>query len=113
MKVTKINYFVQDRRNWSYPLARCSVVLDDVLRLNGISIYEGVNGKYISFPSRKDAEKESQKTKNEIYHPVEKEFADYLKNVIIEGYQKMLENKTFSYIPDEGKLSDYNVETDE
>jgi DNA-binding cell septation regulator SpoVG len=85
--------------------------------LNGICIYEGVNGKYITFPNKKQVfegddhkSKDVNRNKNEIYHPVEKDFADYLKNVIIEGYQKMLEKKSFSYNPDEGEIQDYRVE---
>lgn len=120
MKVTKVNYFIQDRRNWSYPLAKCSVILDDVLKLNGVCIYEGVNGKYITFPGRRTKpvddkgnetkEEERNKNKNEFFHPVEKEFSEYLKSVIIEGYQRMLEKRSFSYIPEEGKISDLNME---
>lgn len=106
MVVTKVNYFVKERKNWSYPLAQCSVVLDDVLKLNGICIYEGANGKYITFPNTLKHEdgteeegKHIKRNKNEIFHPVSKDFLEYLRCVIIDGYQKWQEGKSFTYSP--------------
>lgn len=113
MVVTKVNYFVKERKNWSYPLAQCSVVLDDVLKLNGICIYEGANGKYITFPNTYKHEegtdgdsKPVKRNKNEIYHPVSKDFLEYLRCVIIDGYQKWQEGKSFTYSPTDAEKVD-------
>ena len=78
MIVTKINYFPINRVKESQPLARCSVVLDNCLKLNDIKIFVGKDGRYIVFPDRADLAKYScecqntlSKNKgNECFHPV-------------------------------------------
>lgn len=108
MKITRIKYHLIDRENSTYPLARVSIVLDNVLKLDGIKICDGYKGKFLKYPektgiSRRDEYKRMIPGKhlNEWFHPIEKEFSDYLERVIIEGYKKAVECGSFTYDPEE------------
>ena len=108
MQVTKIHYQLLERKNNSYPLAKCSVILDDCLKLDEIRIYDGAKGKYVTFPGKFRFQKDDDGNrrlvvdkgrKNEYYHPVDKGFAKYLKDIITEGYTQLFENGVFVYEP--------------
>ena len=121
MRITKVKYFLIERKSEKYPLANCIVVIDNVLLLGGIKLYEGKKGKYIVFPEKAKYDKTGSETpvennpvtndpsmedtkkihKDEIYHPVQKDFSNYLKNVIIEGYRRAVEEREFIYYPTE------------
>lgn len=108
MKITKVHYYLIERKNKSYPLAKCSVVIDGCLKLDEIRIYEGVSGKYITFPGKYKFERDEngnrrlvvdKSRKNEYYHPVDKDFAKYMKDIITEGYTQLFENGVFVFEP--------------
>jgi DNA-binding cell septation regulator SpoVG len=120
MKITKVKYFLVDRKNPSYPIARCSVVIDDVLKLDGLRLYEGAKGKYLAYPERvkpeqfEDMENSANRThKNEYYHPVERDYAKYFERVIIEGYKKVIESGEFIYMPDDDRVNYKELGVDE
>lgn len=73
--------------------ARCSVVLDNVLKLNHISIIDGVDGIFISMPYTKL----SPQGANEVFHSVNKEFFQYLKSTIISVYEESLTSDQLIY----------------
>lgn len=121
MKITKVKYFLINRKTEKYPLANCIVILDNVILLGGIKLYEGKKGKYIVFPEKpkkhRDLDVESVPAeevsvdsasdsevkfihKDEIYHPVQKDFSNYMKDVIIEGYAQAVDEKKFIYYPE-------------
>ena len=103
MKVTRVHYFLFERDTNRAPLANCFVVLDNCLKLDGIKLYDGSKGKYIVYPEKeKDKLKgEGRDRKNEYFNPLEKEFAMYLENVIIDGYRALMETGNLSYVPKE------------
>lgn len=118
MKVTKVRYYLLERKNNTYPLARCSVIMDDVLKLDGIRLYDGAKGKYIAYPEKpkanpEDARDPKLRHKNEFYHPVERDFSSYLESVIIKGYQKLVEQGSFIYIPEEDLISGVELDSGE
>jgi DNA-binding cell septation regulator SpoVG len=124
MRITKVKYFLIERKSEKYPLANCIIVIDNVLLLGGIKLYEGKKGKYIVFPEKAKFDRTSSDNtadttqtqnestmedtkkihKDEIYHPVQKDFSNYLKNVIIEGYRRAVEEREFIYYPTEAYL---------
>lgn len=104
MEITKIRYQLSGKK---YPLAVCSVVLDDCLKLDKIKLCEGSKGKYIMYPEKpKDLEKEDGHIRrNEYFHPIKKDFAIYLESAIIEGYKKLTESGSFEYSLQEGGVT--------
>lgn len=107
MVVTKINYFPINRVKESQPLARCSVVLDNCLKLNDIKIFVGKDGRYIVFPDRADLTKYScecqntlSKNKgNECFHPVGRGFYEELKGIVLDGYARFERDGEYVYRP--------------
>lgn len=105
MKITKVQYYLIERKTNSYPLAKCTVVMDDQLKLEGIRLYDGAKGKYVAYPERFRSTEDNPRDirlrhKNEFFHPVERDFSFYIENVIIEGYRKLVEQGSFVYYPD-------------
>lgn len=52
MEVTRVVFYVTDRAK--KPLAVCSVILDDELRLNDIQLFKNENGYFLTLPSKQD-----------------------------------------------------------
>lgn len=100
MKISKIRYFGVNN-NSSRFLARCSVVIEDTLVLHDIELLNGKKGRYIVMPSRKSKgfNQNMNKEKEDLFHPVNKEFFDYLTETIITGYENCLDNKDYIFIP--------------
>lgn len=112
MKVTNVKYVLIDRENSAYPLARVTVILDGVLKLDGIKLCDGRGGKFLKYPEKAGIMNKRDENKrmipgkhlNEWFHPIEKDFSDYLERVIIEGYRKAVERGSFTYFPDDNTV---------
>ena len=87
MQITKvfINRFQDEKLK-----ALATVTIDDCLNLTGIKVMEGVNGLFISMPSRKGKEGEKDdKGKQkyyDIFYPKTKEFREQLVNAVLGEY---------------------------
>ena len=56
MDVTRVVFYSKDRTKKA--LAACSVILDDELRLNDLSLFKGEKGYFLILPSRQDVYQE-------------------------------------------------------
>lgn len=104
MEITRVKYTFIERVSPTQPLAKCSVVLDDCLMLNGIKIFDGAKGKYLVLPERKENSKKGKDSTedrkgDEIYHPVDKAFFDAFSKVVVEGYELCQSKGGSSYRP--------------
>lgn len=105
MKITKVKYFFIDKVKDNQPIAKCSVVFEDCLKVNDIKIFDGKKGKYIVFPVRadlirfKESEKDISSQKNtECCHPVQREFYKYISDTLLNGLVEA-EKGNLIYIP--------------
>ncbi len=109
MKVTRVVCYYRNKSN-EKALAVCSVILDDCLRLNDVSLLRGEDGYFLVFPSRQDVYREveslnkgikvafpenhlvSNKTKakkyEEFYHPLDKGMYQDILKAVVEAYKK-------------------------
>lgn len=106
MKITKVRYYGvnSNSRNvegFSY-LAKCSVVLDDVFILNEIKIFTGNDkNRYIIMPAKYPDNGSVNKKSNveDIFHPVDSSFFNYMVGVVLEGYKKYEKDGSREYNP--------------
>ncbi len=66
-----------------------SVTLDDEFVVHDIKVIEGDKGLFIAMPSRKSAEGEYK----DIAHPINSATRTQLQNIIIDAYEKALEEQ--------------------
>lgn len=64
-----------------------SITLDDEFVIHDIKVIEGEKGLFIAMPSKKAADGEFR----DIAHPINSETREMVQNVIMEEYQKALE----------------------
>ena len=101
MKITKVKYYdTKEHRNPKF-LACCSVVIDNVLMLNGIRILSGEKGRYIIMPIRKQIKESATMKKNseDVFHPVKQEYFAYMSEVILKGYEIYEGKGSTVYLP--------------
>jgi stage V sporulation protein G len=66
-----------------------SVTWDDAFVVHDIKVIEGDKGLFIAMPSRKSAEGEYK----DIAHPINSATRELLQNIIIDAYQKALQEQ--------------------
>ena len=64
-----------------------SVTIDDVFVVHDIKVIEGEKGMFIAMPSRKAGDGEYK----DIAHPINSETRDMLQDIVLESFQKELE----------------------
>ncbi len=64
-----------------------SITLDDIFVVHDIKVIEGDKGLFIAMPSRKSGDGEYR----DIAHPINSETRDWIQKVILEGYEKALQ----------------------
>ena len=64
-----------------------SITLDDIFVVHDIKVIEGDKGLFIAMPSRKSGDGEYR----DIAHPINSETRDWVQKVILEGYEKALQ----------------------
>lgn len=64
-----------------------SITLDDVFVVHDIKVIEGDKGLFIAMPSRKSGDGEYK----DIAHPINSETRDWIQKVILEAYEKALQ----------------------
>ncbi len=65
-----------------------SITLDDVFVVHDIKIIEGEKGLFIAMPARKAADGEYK----DIAHPINTDTRDMIQRIILEKYEKTLED---------------------
>ena len=64
-----------------------SITLDDIFVVHDIKVIEGDKGLFIAMPSRKSGEGEDR----DIAHPINSETREWVQKVILEVYEKALQ----------------------
>ena len=64
-----------------------SITLDDEFVVHDIKVIEGEKGLFIAMPSKKSAEGEYR----DIAHPINSATRDHIQKIILESYEKALE----------------------
>lgn len=64
-----------------------SITLDDIFVVHDIKVIEGDKGLFIAMPSRKSGDGEYR----DIAHPINSETREWVQKVILEGYEKALQ----------------------
>ena len=99
MKITKVKFYEVGKVSIS-TLARCSVVLDDSLILHDIRVMYGKKGKYILMPEMRSIRIDGRVgDSHDLYHPLSKDFFNYMFKVIMEGYTVFEDTGERLYIP--------------
>ncbi len=70
-----------------------SITIDDVFVVHDIKIIEGEKGLFIAMPSRKATDGEYK----DIAHPIKSDTREMLQNMILEKYEKELDEETLSF----------------
>lgn len=64
-----------------------SITIDDVFVVHDIKVIEGDKGLFIAMPSRRNAEGEYR----DIAHPINSETREQIQKIILESYEKAVE----------------------
>lgn len=104
MIITKVTYTPNESDKPSPLLASCSVYLDSTLVIHGVNILEGEKGPYILMPqrSKKRYDKRTDsvyESKVEVCHPISRDFHDYMKKTVLNGWLNYVENDKRDYHP--------------
>lgn len=83
MEITEVRITLRDEPKLK---AFANITLDDCFVIRGLKIIEGVNGFFISMPSRKGKDG----TYRDIAHPINNETREKIEKVILEEYKKEL-----------------------
>jgi len=86
MEITEINVTLRSEEKLK---AFVNITFDDQFVVRGLKVIKGSNGYFISMPSRKMPDGSFR----DIAHPINKEFRDLVEKVVIEKYQKHLEQE--------------------
>lgn len=104
MRITKVKFYDLESKNANF-LAKCSVVLDDSFVLHDIKVLTGKKGRYIIMPEKSNAPKNKENSRKgeceDIFHPVNKDFFDYMSKTILDGYSIYERSSDKIYFPKE------------
>ncbi len=84
MNITDIKIFIRDNNQLK---AFANIVIDDAFIVRNIKLIEGKNGLFVAMPSRKMKNGEFQ----DIAHPINSEARSSLEQMIIDTYNKTIE----------------------
>ena len=83
MEITEVNITLRDEEKLK---AFVNVTFDDVFVVRGLKVIKGVNGYFISMPSRKMPDGSFR----DIAHPITNDFREFIEKVILEKYHNIL-----------------------
>ncbi len=83
MEITEVNITLRDEEKLK---AFVNVTFDDVFVVRGLKVIKGVNGYFISMPSRKMPDGSFR----DIAHPITNDFREFIEKVILDKYQSVL-----------------------
>jgi stage V sporulation protein G len=93
MELTEINI---NLRNEDKLRAFVNITFDDVFVVRGLKVIQGNKGLFVCMPSRKLADG----TYKDIAHPINNEFRQKIETMILNKYEKVLENPDLQDSPD-------------
>jgi stage V sporulation protein G len=97
MKITEVKIYAA--KDSGRLLAYATIVFDSILILRDLKIIKGVNGFFVSMPSRR----RKDGTFRDIVHPLNSEMRKTIEDAVINKYQEMIAN---------GSLRENSEETD-
>ena len=83
MEITEVRITLRDEPKLK---AFANITLDDCFVIRGLKIIEGVNGYFISMPSRKGKDG----TYRDIAHPINNETRERIETIILDEYKREL-----------------------
>lgn len=83
MEITEVRITLRDEPKLK---AFANITLDDCFVIRGLKIIEGVNGYFISMPSRKGKDG----TYRDIAHPINNETRERIESIILDEYKSEL-----------------------
>jgi len=93
MELTEININLRDEDKLK---AFVNITFDDVFVVRGLKVIQGNKGLFVCMPSRKL----SDGTYKDIAHPINNEFRQNIEQMILQKYEKVLDNPDLQGIPD-------------
>ena len=93
MELTEINI---NLRNEDKLRAFVNITFDDVFVVRGLKVIQGNKGLFVCMPSRKLADG----TYKDIAHPINNEFRQKIETMILNKYERVLENPDLQDTPD-------------
>ena len=93
MKITEININLRDEEKLK---AFVNITFDDVFVIRGLKVIQGNKGLFVCMPSRKLADGSYK----DIAHPINNDFRKEIESLILEKYQKVVENPELQKTPD-------------
>lgn len=85
MEITEININLRDEEKLR---AFVNITFDDVFVVRGLKVIQGNKGLFVCMPSRKLADG----TYKDIAHPINNEFRQQVETLILQKYEKVLQN---------------------
>jgi stage V sporulation protein G len=85
MEITEININLRDEEKLR---AFVNITFDDVFVVRGLKVIQGNKGLFVCMPSRKLADGSYK----DIAHPINNEFRQQIETLILEKYEKVLQN---------------------
>jgi len=82
MDITEVNITLRDEEKLK---AFVNVTFDDVFVVRGMKVIKGLNGFFISMPSRKMPDGSFR----DIAHPITNEFRELIEKVILDKYNEL------------------------
>ena len=67
-----------------------SITIDECFVVHDIKVIEGRDGLFIQMPNKKTADGQHK----DIAHPINTETREYIKNVVLDAYNKSIEEKS-------------------
>ncbi|MBU0517557.1 septation regulator SpoVG [bacterium] len=93
MELTEININLRDEDKLK---AFVNITFDDVFVVRGLKVIQGNKGLFVCMPSRKLGDG----TYKDIAHPINNEFRQTIEQMILQKYEKVLEDPDLQGIPD-------------
>lgn len=93
MELTEININLRDEEKLK---AFVNITFDDVFVVRGLKVIQGNKGLFVCMPSRKLADG----TYKDIAHPINNDFRQTIEKMILDKYQKVVENPELQGTPD-------------
>ncbi|MCX6639018.1 MAG: septation regulator SpoVG [bacterium] len=93
MDITEININLRDEDKLK---AFVNITFDDVFVVRGLKVIQGNKGLFVCMPSRKLPDG----TYKDIAHPISNDFRQEIETLILQKYQRVLENPELQGTPD-------------
>ncbi len=87
MKITDVRMRLKDETKLK---GIASITIDECFVVHDIKVIEGRDGLFIQMPNKKTSDGQHK----DIAHPINTETREYIKNVVLDAYNKSIEEKS-------------------